>query len=591
MIIAGLLLATMVMSAMGQDRPAEYNYTVWLGGHYTDFQDYSKKVGEYRLITDDPWPDFKLDFDALKGNRVVSVKGYFFDKYNSAAKAGATLGDRFKGSIGFKSMVHNKGQDLLTNMEAREWQNKGLMEDPTSPGDSIEIGGGKILTHEITDPGANYHEKRYEATSNFSLLLSHKGNVRLIAAHKSITEKGTEQKLAVSHCFSCHLTSQTAEIDRQTHQVQAGLEAEVSQIDFGYQFGFRTFESSSPDSRVYYDTAMHPVNGGARAEFGSREIYQGEVLAYGIYPETEKMSHKAKFSGDLGPGRFAGAVTFSSTENKNENFAGVTLKSKAVGGNLNYAVPLSKRTRLIAKLSGLRLSNDDPFIDLPTWRDSALWNLPNHVEQDFDYIRYSSLDRTEIDGSAEVINRMSPKTTVALLAGYEYVKREDYPVINTDYATKRMIGQIKAKYRNGLKFALEGKYRFEKTSDPFTSARGLFEARGREDLQRNYPGFPFVFYYQREDLRYQDITTLPTDRHEFEVKSTLRPDNKAMVLLGFKAVYDKNGDLDSLDVSNLSLNPHASLTFIPNPKWSIVAGYGLNYNKSRGPVTVALFDG
>ena len=95
----------------------------------------------------------------------------------------------------------------------------------------------------------------------------------------------------------------------------------------------------------------------------------------------------------------------------------------------------------------------------------------------------------------------------------------------------------------------------------------------------------------REALRYQDITTQPTDRHEFEVKSTIRPSNKANLALGFKTVMDKNGDLDSLDVENMSFQPNLNFTLMPNIKWTMVTGYTFNYNKSRGPVTVALFDG
>ncbi len=589
LMIAGLLLVMAAQPVMAQETAAEYSHSLWIGGHYTDFKDYAKKVGEYRLVTDDPWPEFKILFNAIKGNRTFTFDGYFFDKYNAAAAVEGAVGDRFSGSVGYRSMVHNKGQDLLENLAAQEYKGGPLAPDTSTadPGDTIELGAGKYLTHDITDPGANYREKRHEINSDFSLLLSHKSNLRLVAAHRTIIEKGSEQKLSAMHCFSCHVTSETAKIDRQTHQLQAGLEGEVSKYDFGYMFGYRTFESNSPDNQIFFDTAMHPVFGTARTEFGSREIYQGEVINYGILPETEKMSHKVKFKGDLGKGRFAAAFTYSTVENKKENFAGVTLKSEAYGGSLNYAMSLSKRARLIAKIAGNRIKNDNPFVDLPNFRVDT---SEDH-RTDFDFVRYSSLDRKEVDASAEVVARLNRKTTLSVLAGYDYTMRYDYPELEDEYTTKKMIGQIKMKYREGMRFTLRGKYRFEKTSDPFTSGRGLFEARGREELQIPHPGFRFVFYYERENLRYQDITTVPTDRHEFELKSTLRPTSKVNVMLGFKTVYDKNGDLDSLDVKNLSFQPNLNVTLTPNEKWSMVTGYTFNYNKSRGPVTIALFDG
>jgi hypothetical protein len=169
--------------------------------------------------------------------------------------------------------------------------------------------------------------------------------------------------------------------------------------------------------------------------------------------------------------------------------------------------------------------------------------------------------------------------------------RNDYPEFEADEATKKMIGQLKINYREGLKYSIRGKYRFEKTSDPFTSGRGLFEARGREALQRDYPGFAFIFYYQREDLRYQDITTVPTDHHEFDVNATIKSSPKANLALGFKTVIEKNNDLDSLDVERFSMQPNLNVNLIPNTEWIMSAGYSYDYHKSRGPVTLALFDG
>jgi hypothetical protein len=92
-------------------------------------------------------------------------------------------------------------------------------------------------------------------------------------------------------------------------------------------------------------------------------------------------------------------------------------------------------------------------------------------------------------------------------------------------------------------------------------------------------------------LRYQDITTAPTEKHIFELVTNWRPDNKVSMTVGLKAKYDKNGDLDSLDVSHSALQPHLALNFNPDQKWSISAGGSYSYLKSRGPVTVALFDG
>jgi hypothetical protein len=55
-------------------------------------------------------------------------------------------------------------------------------------------------------------------------------------------------------------------------------------------------------------------------------------------------------------------------------------------------------------------------------------------------------------------------------------------------------------------------------------SRGPFEARRREILGRdlcNSPA-PFTFFYEREALRYQPITTALTDEHETGRTSRLK---------------------------------------------------------------------
>jgi len=567
-----LLLIFVACHTVAEAEEGSDRYSLWLGAHYTDFGDYGKKVGEYRVLQEHLFPEFKFDYMGIGGGDVFRLNADYFDYENFLGRARAIISDQFRGEVRYRSTTEQGQQDLLRNMTVRE-----------SVGGNP---GGKMITHELMDAGVDYSTYRREVTSEMDLLVAHKNDVRLLAAHRFILEKGNDQKVANTHCFSCHLTSHEADVEKRTHQIEAGLEAEVSSYDVGYQFGYRKFESNAPAAFNYYDNARHPVNGGAQEEFGSRLIYEDATLPFGVYPETEKMSHKVRFKGDLASGRFAGAAYYRKVENSQANYAGTNLEIEAYGGSLNYTTPLSRRSRIIAKASGGRIKNDDPFIDVPLWREGR----PG-PQTDFDYYRYSSLDRKTINASVEVIGKLGRSLTAGVLGGYDYVLRYDYPELGSEYATKTYIGQLKLNYRNGLRYSLRGKYRFEKTSDPFTSGRGLFERRGREELQRDYPGFPFFFYFQREDLRYQSITTAPTDRHEIDVMATYRPTSKINITFGLKAGFDKNNDLDSLDVEHTSLQPNMNITATPNPKWTFSGGYTYGFNKSRGPVAVALFDG
>lgn len=568
----GLLLVFAASVAATETDGAIDRYSIWMGAHYTDFSDYNKRIGEFKLFSDNVFPEFKLDYYSQRENSIFNVSGYYFDYENAEGRLHTVVGDGFKADVQYRSMTRQFGQDLMQNIEAREWLG-------TKP-------GGKILTHDLADSGADYNTHRQEITSKTEILLSRKNNVRMLVAHRFIREEGTQQSISSTHCFSCHLTSETMPVNKRTNQLSAGIEAEIDKYDVGYTFGYRKFDSHAPQQYAYFDNAEHPVLGTADAEFGSRLIFDGESVPVGVLPETEKISHRVKVKGDLGKGRMAGSFFYNTTENKNDNYLGTKLESQAYGGNLNYAVNLNKRTRLTAKFSGSRVKNDDPAIDLPLFREGR-----SGVQVNFDSTRYSVLDRKTIKGSAEVVNRFNRQTTFAFMAGYDYVLRYNHPEFDADLATKKFFGQFKVKYRQGLKYSVQAKYRFEKTADPFTSGMGLFERRGREELAIDLPGFPFRFYWEREDLRYQDITSLPTDRHEIDLKSTIRVGKNANVMLGFKGSMDKNNDLDSLDVENLSYQPHFNLTLTPGSKVALTAGYSYQFDKSRGPVTVALFDG
>lgn len=551
------------------------SYQVWIGGHYTDFKDYNQKIGEYRLLSDKAYPEIKINYLSQGNGGVYSLSGHYFDYENIGARFKSIIGNRFKLGFNYRSMTRQIGQDMMQNLAAREWLGTRM--------------GGKYLTHDLADSGAAYNTNRQEISTNLEVLISKKHDLRLVAAHRSISEIGKNQAISNDHCFSCHLTSQTARVDKRTHNISAGLEGKAADQNLAYNFGYRKFSSQAKSPLNDVDVARHPVNGLSGAEFQPRLVYQGTTVPFDVLPEVEKMSHKVSAKGKFGKGNYAAAFNYSKVENNKENFTGVVLNTESYSGALNYAVMLSPKSRLVAKLKSGKVTSSDPFIDLPTYRAGR----PG-VQTDFDFTRYSSLDRTTMDGSVEYITRVNPKLTVSVLGGISSISRDDYPVVDGDNTTTTMAGQLKVKYRKGLRYTFRGKYRFEKTSDPFISGKGLFEARGRDALSRELGAYGppnFIYYYEREALRYQNITTEPTAKHDISFSSTYRPTNKVNLTVGLKAVFDKNGDLDSLDVKHSMLQPNLNLTFMPNPKWTIVSGYTLNQTKSQGPLAVPLFDG
>ncbi|MFH2034785.1 MAG: GSU2204 family CXXCH-containing (seleno)protein, partial [Candidatus Zixiibacteriota bacterium] len=411
--------------------------------------------------------------------------------------------------------------------------------------------------------------------------LDRKHNIKFTAIHKTTTKSGTEQKISSNHCFSCHLTSQSADVDQVIHQIVAGLQGDIGKQTVGYEFGYRSFKSDAFEPMAWYDPAVHPVFGTSGAEFGTRVSIDNASAAFSAYPKTEKVSHKIRANGKAFKGKYTGSIGYSRVENDVSD-----IKSSAITGAVAYSTILSPRARLVARFSVAQLKTDDYDVDLPTFRDGR----PG-VQIDFDYTRYSALNRLDGKSSVELTYRYKPNITLAALVGYNIVNRDDYPIYDDGQKSNTFIGQIKAKYNKGMRYATRIKYRIEMTSDPFMSGRGLFEMNGRDSLEQLAPGFGFIFYHQREELRYQNITTLPTMAHIFEWNSTWKPNNEIDINIGLKGSIDENSDLDSLDVKHSSLIPNLALNFRPQSNLSFVLGGTYNMYKSRGPVSVALFDG
>lgn len=571
-----LILGTATVAAQDDDRT---DISVWLGSHQTSFNDYSHKVGEYNVGTNEFMPEGSFRLTHIGQGRLYRAFASFYDRRNMDGNLGLNLGDKLALDITYRTLVHRPGQDKLANINAREYfGTNDAGEDQW---------GGKIATHELQDAGVDYEVYRKEILSKLSVMLSKKNNIKLEAMHRSILEDGNSQGLSNSHCFSCHVVSEELTLENRTHEVQAGIQGDVSEkVTVGYQFGYRTFKSNAPEAMAYYDVAKHPVNGGSGEEFSSRLLYSDSNLAYNQLPETQKMSHKLRTKARLGEtGRLHAAFGFNSAENKN-----VDLKTESITGAARYTATVAPNTRVIVKASGAKIEADDPFIDLRDYREGRTGPVTS-----FDYTRYSTLDRTEAMASAELIYRANQGLILYWLNGLEVVDRSDYPVEDNGIRSKTIITQAKMRFNKMQAASGLLKYRYEKTIDPFMSGRDLFEARGREELSRVIPAgetvHRFIYYYAREGLRYQDITTDPNDRHEVEARLTFPTASNGSIDLSLNGWYQQTTDLDSLDVRSWQIRPNAMLNLNPSPSWMVSAGYSMYMGKSRGPVSVALFDG
>ena len=556
--------------AFSQEEPGYSVWSLWLGSHYTGYEDFSKKVGEFDRGKEGAVPEISLSFSGYQKDKSLDFFGHYYDPKRISFSLTGKSKDILSGLVSYRSFYRQRATDLLENLMAREATNQ-----------AADTPGGKMFTYEHENPDADFGYTRHEIKSDFQVKVPGSAKLKIIAAHRSILEKGDDQKVVSMHCSSCHMVSKSAKVDRRTHTASAGIEIDPGPLFLSYMGSFRSFKSESPSLEAFYDTAQHPVNGTMIEEFGSRMVFDGEVVEFGTIPETQKMSHTAKVKADVGKkSEILGSFTYSQAKNVS---AGIETKSN--GGSLKYMFRPNLKTRIIALASLSRIESDAVFIDLPSWREGR-----EGGSQDFDWTRYSNLTRTVAKGSAEFIYQPSRKYRVFLSAGYEGTKRDDYPYFEAEGKTTKLKLSMGGKYRPHLRFSGRFKYFFENTDDPFSPYEQLFERAGNTILD-TLPGNTKYYYFQRDQLRYGSITNQPTNLHGVELNLNFRPNHKVSFSADLKASLGTNSDTDSLDFERTRLQPQVSANFAPTAKWNLFSSLTYIYEKSNGLVAVAMMDG
>lgn len=570
-VLATTLIALLVAGAgiSAQDSEPDYRGELRLGSHYTGVSEYYKKVAEYDRGRDGMLPDFGFRFDSRYRSGYLGLSGDYYDPRRHGFELVSRYQELFQFRGGYRTFFRNQATDNLNNISAREALDTAW-----------SVPGGKMLTHEDKNPGIDYGLTRREINASVEVRPTPKWDLRMVAAHRTIIEKGTEQATATNHCFSCHITSQAVAAERRTHFYSGGIEVSPGPVTLGYDYRYRTFKSLVRGATVFYDQARHPVSGAMVAEFGSRVAFDNREVTYYIFPEVNKSAHTFKASADILGGLLSGSFTTSKAKN---NDAGLELTGN--GGVVRYFVRPGKRSTLNITASIHRVENDTVFIDLPDWREGRPGG-----GQNFDYTRYSSLTRTVGKGTVQWKYRPSRKYNIALMAGMESVKRDDYPYRGADYETKTYSFEGSLKYRPESRYQIGLKYHLDKTSDPFISFGKLLERNGSATLTP-LPGNTQVFYFQRDALRYGNISNQPELSHQADFTLAYKISERASLSAGVKLLLEKNNNLDSLEYEHEMFQPNFSLNLTPHPRWAMSAGYSYYSDRSNGPLAVAMMDG
>ncbi len=559
-------------------------WSLWIGNHYTGFSDYKYKIAEFDRGTEGFMPEFKLNYAKYLENKSYSVNGYFYDPKRMNFVFEGRSSNLLHARVSYSSFYRQYQRDLMENLLVRELG----FDDQGNPKP-----GGKMVTHADPYPNEEYGFKRQEIRTDVDVKIPGMENIKLMISHRSILEKGTDQHLQTMHCSSCHVESKKIDLNNQTHSISGGLEAQFGNLLLSYQANYRKFKSDVGPVEAEYDSAGHPVRGyiwtdpntGATSnywvEFGSREIFTGEKMPIVVPRESDKFSHRLKLKGKIGKGALLAQYINSTTTNKDED-----LNLKGNQASLKIAYPLFPKTKMIARGSYTRLENDPIFIDIPAWRE----NRPGGG-QNMDWTRYSNLTRTEMKGDLELIYQPKRRYRLTLLAGYSSIERDDYPYKGANDQTNKIRLQAAVKYRPSAQITAKFKYGLDKIDNPFAPYNHMFERSGRAAQLMPLPNNSFVYYFQRDDLRYGDITSLPSMVHMLNADLTFRPSQRVSLTAGINARLGSNDDAPELSLKQTSYQPRLSFNYIASDQFSFFSSYSYLYQTQNGLAAVAMMDG
>jgi hypothetical protein len=572
--ILAALLAGAGASPAAPDDGATVHGIVAPGGHVSRIDDFPGRVREYEILREEVEPDLRLELFGQGGGNRFDVTAAYENEQTLDLKARVEAGSHVDFRFRHRSFYHSLDHDRLQNLTWRE--RVGV--------DSLgnDVPGGKMLTHEDTDPLGEYGVRYTDTQEGLDVHVPLADGATISADYRDQRRVGTRQILGVDHCANCHVRSQRGFVDESSRDLQLGVSTVVSDVRLGYEFSARDFDNRSAAARNRFMEARHPVNGGSGAEFGSRLIYDNEVLAVSRTPDVEKQGHTVQASVAL-PGLQRLQGSFSTTRTENQ-VTGLELTANAA--SLSWWAPLGKKVHATASLLRRELENDPYAVDLPPWRDGRAGG-----GQDFDWVRLSAYDREEYVGTARVSWAVRPGHNLRLDYRLRSTDRDHVELDPDDPGSTRTLqNRVRASWNGRLSPGARSRVvvEYEKTDLPFVNVHGICEDGQGEELMP-IAGNSFVYYFQRE--RIGTGGTLPTGALRANAHLTYGFGPRASATGYVNLAFEKNDDLNLYDFDRDVLTPGITVFLAPDDRFVVTGGGSYSRVKSNAKLCATVMDG
>jgi hypothetical protein len=580
MIISALLLCSHPVLSQEPEK-TENNFKIELnpGLHWTNWKDYRGKVGEYEILDQGIHPDWIFSINGQVKSSFFELKGNYYEDEDYSASADIDLNRIFREELYYFRMPHFLEHDPLKNLNA-------VFRDLS----------GAVCTEPVTEytdlnPGDEYMIRYSTAKSKTTYRLPFLPRSEVFFDYRREQRQGHSQAIAMSKCSSCHVVSQSRDIDEYTEDLNPGFKAKFGNEKSGwltvsYDYLKRRFGETGADPTNLYNPAVHPALG--TDIFTNRVQYDRDngYLPFNVVPSSEKDSHTVKVHGQIPQIATDVFASYVNSLVENTHKGNEYDLNSAIGRVTNYLIP---GLTVCGKFRWMDIDNDDVFVQVTEQQalagpQAGLTYSQAYPDFDPEFYRKSAMNRrvyeTEISAKYRLLKHLT------LNGGFEWrlTDRDYYEVDPGETKTNEYIGRVGLTFRKARLYG-NINYEHQEIDDPFANLKAACNPSGINPTT----GSPFtgLQYFQFWDMRTQTLSNLPDRKDQISTSITWSA-SPTISVSGYYRYINESNDFGWDQQSHM---PSASLWFALSPKLNFTLSYLYDYQKTNSLICESVFNG
>lgn len=566
-----LTLSFMSLALLATAAAAQTSGSVTVGGRAVKDDGSAERAAEYLPTTSGP--ELQLALEAAFDKLYLAVHSDAREGHDQVHQLRVEIARLVRSHTSFTRLPHRLVHDPLLNL-------RGAVKAPV------------VTWSTDTDPGARYRVNYDVLDHRTDLQLPSAGWLTVSAVYREQWREGHRQSLAISHCSTCHVVSQTRAVDERTRD--AGLSAQVRAGSWKLEGSFvaRDFEERAPGPTRVYELAEQPAL--RQPLFNDRIWYDSRdgALPYGVVPPSEKDTATLRLSNpDLGG--FTVALSGVSTRLKN-----LTTGNKVDFDAIALAVGrrLGKKATFALRARSYTIDSTDYFVDVPEPKAVAGPYAGRSYFERYgfqpDFLRQSAIDRDVAEAVARLSYRLGKGSSLVGEYTFQNIDRAHYEVApeKTDTLTQRLRLFYSARPAKGFNVRVEGT--LADIRRPFMTQNTTCQSGEMQTTPVPSPIVPgSTQYYEIYQARIGDMTASPSSYVEVRGTAGLAIGSTANASFTLRWWDGDNTDQDLTNWSRTTTAATAQVAWAPSETFQTFVAASRGMRELESWVCVPLMDG